>query len=199
MKEIIYSTDKFDVIEKDDQIGIEPNGVMVMVMPFTTDQRGLPLEIGVLNEFNEFRKGNYTNTLITGMSEDEDPDVLSTAQRELNDMAGYDVPESERWYFLGFITGSKMVQQEIPCFACNITGLTPKVKETEEDVNPEDKVATTNVSKFMLIPANDALETDDCFVPTLFMRVFRYIFGYGKDAEAVKSDDIKSEETNTTK
>ena len=47
-KKILYKSDYFDVIKKDDMIGIEPNDLCVVIMPFERDQRGLPKTIGVL-------------------------------------------------------------------------------------------------------------------------------------------------------
>lgn len=177
-KKIVLENEYFNVIEKGDMFGVEPTDLCVVIMPFEKDQRGLPKSLGVLKEFNPMRDGNYSITLVTGRAEGEDPDVLSTAMRELKEESGYDVQDPEKWYYLGLMTGSKVVMQEHPCFAVDITGLT---KETKEGDGTEDE----DKSEFILMPVKDALNTNDAFVPTLFMKIFRYIFGFdlGKDDE----------------
>lgn len=181
-KKVISSTDYFNVIEKDGMFGIEPSDLCVVIMPFERDQRGLPKTIGVLKEYNPMREGNFSMTLITGRAEGEDPDVLSTAIRELKEESGYDVQDTERWFYLGLMTGSKVVMQEHPCFAVDITGLEREEKEgdgTESEAN----------SEYMNLPVKEALNTTDAFVPTLFLKIFRYIFGFDIGKEEESQDD----------
>jgi 8-oxo-dGTP pyrophosphatase MutT (NUDIX family) len=177
-KKVIHKTDYFDVVEKDGMYGIEPSELCVVVMPFERDQRGLPKTLGVLKEYNPMRDGDYSITLITGRADGEDPDVLSTAIRELKEESGFDVQEPDRWFYLGMMTGSKVVMQELPCFAVDITGLVKGEKEGDGSKSEEK-------SKFIQMPVKDALNTNDAFVPTLFMKIFKYIFGFdiGKDEQ----------------
>jgi 8-oxo-dGTP pyrophosphatase MutT (NUDIX family) len=177
-KKVIHKTEYFEVIEKDGMVGIEPIELCVVVMPFERDQRGLPKTLGVLKEYNPMRDGDYSITLVTGRAEGEDPDVLSTAMRELKEESGYDVQDPERWFYLGMMTGSKLVSQELPCFAVDVTGLTKEEKEG-------DGTKSEAKSEFLMMPVKDALNTNDAFVPTLFMKIFKYIFGFdiGKDEE----------------
>lgn len=179
---VLYSTDKFDVLEKDGKVGIEPNALTVAVLPFTRDGRGLPGQLGVLKEYNRIRSKEAV-TVITGKADGEDPDILTAAQRKLMERSGLDVQEPERWYFLGFMTTHKMVNQEIPCFACDITGLSAKdADEDIEDVDP-DAADVDSKPEFMLMNVNQALESDDCFIPTIFMKVFKFIFGFSSGDE----------------
>lgn len=177
-KKVLHKTEHFDVIEIDGMQGIEPSELCVVVMPFERDQRGLPKTLGVLKEYNPLRDGNYSITLVTGRAEGEDPDVLATAIRELKEESGFDVQDPERWFYLGMMTASKLVLQELPCFAVDITGLTKEEKEGDGSKSEEK-------SKFIQMPVKDALNTNDAFVPTLFMKIFKYIFGFdiGKDNE----------------
>lgn len=181
-KEILLNTDQFDVIRKDNKVGIEPSKLTIVIMPYTTDPRGLPMSIGILREFNPFRDGNMSKTLITGVSEDEDPDILGTAQRQLKFESGFDVQDPDRWSFLGFLTTSKNNSGSHPCFACDVTGLEPETPKSD-----------TEKSTFSLVPVKDALDTDDCFVPAIFMKVFRYIFGFasGETEEKTPQDETK--------
>lgn len=189
-KEILYSAEKFDVVEKDGKVGIQPHTLTVAILPFTRDGRGLPGELGVLKEYNRIRSIEAV-TVITGKAEGEDPDILTAAQRKLMERSGIDVQEPERWYFLGFMTTHKMVDQEIPCFACDITGLS--APEPDEEVSDDDDMKP----EFVLMGVNQALESNDCFIPTIFMKVFKYIFGFssgdGNSASPVTEDPNQKE------
>lgn len=173
-KQILYSTKDFDVIDKDGRIGIEPNDLIVAIMPFEKDQRGLPKTIGVIKEYNPLRRGNYSITLITGKAEGEDPDVLSTAIRELQEKGGYHITDITRWHYLGIMTLSKLVDQEIPCFAVDVTGI-ERIKSVEQaEEETEDRIKNV----YMQSTVKEALNTDDSFIPTLFMKMFLYVFGF---------------------
>ncbi len=184
-KKVVFKTKHFDVIEKGSIIGIEPIELCVIVMPFERDANGLPKTIGVLKEYNPLREGNYSVTLVTGRTNDEDPDLLATAMRELKEESGYDVIEHERWCYLGMLTTSKMVEQELPCFAVDVTGLEASKKEGDGTTDEDN-------SSFLLLPTKEALDSNDCFIPALFMKVFKYIFksDISADGEAGDAKDI---------
>jgi 8-oxo-dGTP pyrophosphatase MutT (NUDIX family) len=180
-KKVLHKTKWFDVIQKGSMIGTEVNSINVVVMPFERDLRGLPRTIGVLKEYNPMRENNYSITLVTGTSEEEDPDILTTAKRELKEESGYDVEDIDRWYFLGFLTATKFVKQEHPCFAVDITGIKPEEKTT-------DGSKSEQLSEFMVLPVKQALKTDDCYVPALFMKMFRFIFGFEAEEKDIDDD-----------
>jgi len=167
---ILYETDKINLIERDGVIGVLPLFMNVVIMPFVSDEQGLPLSIGVLMEPNPFREGGQSMTLITGTSEDEDPDLLSTAKRELKEESGFDAQENNRWYYLGSVTSSKFVDHEQPCFAVDVTGL--QKGEAETDGTDKEK----NM-EFKFIPANDVVKAKDIFIPGLFLKLFKYVLG----------------------
>ena len=174
MKEpkILFKNKHFNVIQDGDIVGIEPLDLDVAILAFQRDENGLPKMLGVLREFNPLRTDNFSTTVVTGKSEGEDPDILSTAMREFKEETGYDIPDLDRWYYLGQLTGSKLVKQEHPCFAVDISGLEIDEKEGDEEN-----------SKFKLMPVKDALNGDDCYVLSLFMKIFLYIFGFQTSEE----------------
>lgn len=167
---VLYETDKINLIERDGVIGVMPLFMNVVIMPFVSDEQGLPLSIGVLMEPNPFREGGQSMTLITGSSEEEDPDLLSTAKRELKEESGFDAQENDRWYYLGSVTSSKFVDHEQPCFAVDVTGL--QKGEAETDGSEREK----NM-EFKFIPANDVVKAKDIFIPGLFLKLFKYVLG----------------------
>lgn len=175
-KEILHSNESFNVIKKDGRIGIEPNKLSIVIMPYTSI-RGLPAAIGVIEEVNPFREGGKSTTLITGSSNEEDPDVLGTAQRKLKGETGYDVLDPDRWTFLGFLTTGKDSASSLPCFSCDVTSLEPGVPES-------------GASKFSMLSVNDALNTDDCFISSLFVKAF--VYGFGLSNSNRDSDDTKT-------
>ena len=63
-EKILSSTPRFDVVERDGKVGIRSTVESVIILPFVTDDQGLPLMLGVLKEKNPFREGGYSITLI---------------------------------------------------------------------------------------------------------------------------------------
>lgn len=182
-KKTLFSTKYFDVEDREGIIGMFPYDLSVIIMPYVRGENGLPEKLGVLKEFNPFRNNDYSITLITGMTEGDDPDLFTTAQRELKEESGYEVAAPERWTFLGFLTTSKRVDQEHPCFAVDVTGI--ELPESKEG----DGTEAERKSEFMLVSVKDALESNDCLIPSLFMKIFRYIFGFTMKAQKDEGTD----------
>jgi len=176
-EKVLLNTPKFDVIERGNKAGIVSRVETVMLLPFVADDNGLPLMLGVLKERNLFREGGYCLSLITGTCEDEDPDYLQTAKRELKEESGYDVPDNNKWYFLGTVTATKFVDKEYPCFAIDVTGI--EKGEPETDGSEQEAL-----SSFHFIPANDVVKSKDVFIPALFLKLFKFVVGmdlYNRD------------------
>lgn len=176
-EKILTSTPGFDVIEIDGMTGIRSTSDSVIILPFVTDDQGLPLMLGVLKERNPFREGGYSVTLISGTSDDEDPDFLETAKRELKEESGFDVPDSSKWCFLGTVTASKIVDAEHPCFAVDVTGINRG--EAITDGSEQERL-----SEFIFIPANDVVKSKDVFIPAIFLKLFKFVVGmdlYNRD------------------
>ena len=181
-KEVLHETPYFEVVMNKEMYGVEVADLAVVVMPFEKDKKGLPKSVGILKEYNPMRRGDYSKTLVTGRAEGEDPDVLSTAMRELKEESGYDVTDPDRWYYLGMMTTSKLVDQELPCFAVDVTDI--EIGEAEGDgTESEEK------SEFTMMSVKEALDTDDCFIPTVFMKIFKYIFGFDLDVNTSSVED----------
>lgn len=173
----LTSTPRFDVVEREGKVGIKTTVESVIILPFVTDDQGLPLMLGVLKEKNPFRDGGYSVTLISGTSEEEDPDYLSTAKRELKEESGFSVEDNDKWYFLGTVTASKMVDAEHPCFAVDVTGI--EKGEATTDGSEDERL-----SQFIFIPANDVVKSKDVFVPAIFLKLFKFVVGmdlYNRD------------------
>lgn len=179
-EEIISSSDNFSFIRKNGKVGIKPNFLNVVIMPFTKDSQGLPFLVGVIEESNPFREGGIDINLVTGTTEDEDPDLLSTAKRELLEETGFDVEENERWFYLGNSTSSKFVDHEQPCFAVDITDLV-----REESKEGEDE----KISRFKFIPANDVVKAKNIFIPGIFLKLFKYVMGLDLSGQPKKKDN----------
>ena len=174
---VISSSPRFDVIDRNGHIGIIPKSDSVIILPYISDDSGHPLSIGVLKERNLFREGGFSTTLISGRCEDEDPNFLETAKRELKEESGFSVPDNSKWFFLGTVTASKMVDTEHPCFAVDVTGI--KKGEATTDGSENEKQ-----SEFLFISSNDVVKVKDVFVPALFLKLFKYVVGmdmYNRD------------------
>jgi 8-oxo-dGTP pyrophosphatase MutT (NUDIX family) len=169
-EKIVFKSDGFDVVKEGEYSGIRTKDDSVLILPFISDDRGFPLMLGVLNEKNSFRNGGYSISVISGRPEDEDPNTLATAQRELLEETGFDVTEDERWYFIGTLTGTKFVDSIHPCYAVDITDLTQG--EVKTDGSEQEKLST-----FKLIPTNEIISVEDPFISALFLRIFKYVVG----------------------
>ena len=167
---ILFESPNLNVVERDGRVGVVPTFMNVVVMPFVSDNQGLPLAIGILKEPNPFREGGVSISLITGTSEDADPDLLSTAKRELEEESGFVAEDNSRWYYLGSVTSSKFVDHEQPCFAVDVTGL--EKGEAKGDGSEDEKQM-----EFKFIPANDVVKAKDIFIPGLFLKLFKYVLG----------------------
>lgn len=167
---LLYETPGLNIVERDGRIGVVPTFMNVVIMPFVSDDQGLPLAIGVIREKNPFREGGVTISLITGTSDEEDPDLLTTAKRELLEESGFNAEENERWYYLGSVTSSKFVDHEQPCFAVDVTNL--QKGEAITDGSQEEQEM-----EFKFIPANDVVKAKDIFIPGLFLKLFKYVLG----------------------
>lgn len=166
----LYRSKKFDIIGKGETEGIRTKWDSILILPFTSDDRGFPLMLGVIEEKNEFREGGYSASVISGSPEDEDYDTLTTAKRELSEETGFDVKEEERWYFIGTLTGTKFVDSVHPCFAVDVSGITPS--EPKTDGSEQEKL-----SKFRFINSNEVVYLEDPFIPSMFLRIFKYVVG----------------------
>jgi len=167
---VLYSTPTFDVIEREGFTGIKSTVEPVVILPYISDDQGLPLMLGVLKERNPYRDGGYSIAPITGTSDEEDPDYLSTAKRELKEESGYEIDDNSKWFFLGTVTATKMVDCEHPCFAVDVTGI--EKGEATTDGSEQEKL-----SKFVFIPANDVVKSKDVFIPALFLKLFKFVVG----------------------
>ena len=167
---ILFESPNLNVVERDGRVGVVPTFMNVVVMPFVSDEQGLPLAIGILKEPNPFREGGFSVSLITGTSEDDDPDLLSTAKRELEEESGFKADDNSRWYYLGSVTSSKFVDHEQPCFAVDVTGLEKGEAKTDDSEDEKQMV-------FKFIPANDVVKAKDIFIPGLFLKLFKYVLG----------------------
>lgn len=167
---ILYSGPKFDVVDLDGSQGVISTIETVLVLPFISDDQGLPLMLGVMKEKNPFREGGFSISPISGTCEIEEPDYLDTAKRELKEESGFDVQDSQKWFFLGTVTSSKFVDKEYPCFAVDVTGLEKGEAITDGSENEKS-------SSFIFIPANDVVKTKDVFIPALFLKLFKFVVG----------------------
>ena len=169
-EKVLLDTGWFEVLEKDGSFGIRPHHLNVIVFPYILGATGLPEEVILVKEKNKFRKGGEHISLVTGDAEGEDPDVLSSAQRELKEETGYDVTDTNRWTYLGLITTSKILEQEQPAFACDVSGISRKEPEGDGSKAEEQM-------KVLVMPIREALDLPDAYIPALFVKVFKYVFG----------------------
>jgi 8-oxo-dGTP pyrophosphatase MutT (NUDIX family) len=168
---LLFENKLFRVEERNGYTGMVPLFTNVVIMPFISDEQGLPLSIGVLKEPNPFRDGGMSISLITGTTEEEDPDLLSTAKRELKEESGYDVQDNKRWFYLGSVTASKFVDHEQPCFAVDVTDV------VKGEPNPDNN-EKENTMEFKFISANDVVKHKDIFIPGLFLKLFKFVLGF---------------------
>lgn len=163
--------DKFDVVDVDGFIGIKLKTMSVAVMPFTIDENGMIDTIGLLKEYNPFREGDYSHTLITGTIDYEDDSLLYTAKRELKEEGGYEIPDTdnEKWIYLGNFYPYKDSDRQIPTFAVDVTGI--KAGEPKTDGTKKEKL-----SSLEMIASNNIMITEEMLPLSAFLRLFNYFY-----------------------
>lgn len=167
-KETIHQTKRFDVVKRNKKVGIEIKKVTVGVLPYTISDNMLSA-VGVLNEFNSFRKGQYCNTLITGTLEADDLDLLTCAIRELEEEGGYVQKDVDQWVFLGSFKLSKASNEEINVYAVNVTGI-------EQGQAKGDGSKKEELSRLRMSNINDAILTDEALFLASFLRLFDFFY-----------------------
>jgi len=174
-EKILFETPKFNIVDRDGNHGIVSTIETVMVIPFISDDQGLPLMVGVMKEKNQFRDGGFTVSLLTGTCDSEDPDYLETAKRELAEETGYSVDDNSKWNFLGSLNSVKFLDKEFVCFSVDVSNIQKGERiDSEENRN----------SEFHFIPANDVVKSNDVFIPALFLKLFKFVVGmdlYNRD------------------
>lgn len=174
-EKILLETPKFNIVDRDGNHGIVSTIETVMVIPFISDDQGLPLMVGVMKEKNQFRDGGFTVSLLTGTCDSEDPDYLENAKRELMEETGYSVDDNSKWNFLGSLNSVKFLDKEFACFSVDVSNI-----QRGERVDSEEN----RNSEFHFIPANDVVKSNDVFIPALFLKLFKFVVGmdlYNRD------------------
>ena len=167
-KETLFESKRFDVVKRDNKVGIEIKKVTIGVLPYVISDNMLS-SIGVLHEYASFRKGKYTNTLITGTLEADDQDLLQCAIRELEEEGGFVQTDVDSWVFLGSFKLSKASTEEINVFAVNVTGI--EQKEAQGDGSKKEEL-----SSLKMMQINDAILTDEAIFLASFLRLFDFFY-----------------------
>lgn len=165
---ILQKTKNKEIVDIDGHLYIRQINPGVIIMPYTLDANGIPIEIGIISEILEQRPGGIAKTLISGTPDDEDINIFQTAIRELKEEAGFDIVDIKKWSFLGTLYTSKLILNANPCFAVDITGFSQVKKDPDGDKEKD--------SKFELIGIEEALNLDDCLISTLFIKTFKDLF-----------------------
>ena len=171
---VIQKTKNREVIDIDGHLFVRQINPGVIIMPYTLDDNGYPVKIGVISEVLDQRPGGMAKTLITGSQDDSDDNIFQTAVRELKEESGFDISDLKRWKFLGSLYTSKLVINSNPCFSVNITALVADEKETDGSQDEKD-------TKFELISVDEALDLDDSLVSTLFIKTFKDLFNKNQE------------------
>lgn len=189
---ILFENKWFKIIDRTDEnganmVGIQPTGINVVVLPYTVDKDGFIQELGIVEEVNPLWGEGRHITAISGNVEEIDDDILLGAMRELLEESGIQADDSERWIYLGTIHNSKVVSQEQPVFAVDVTGLEIGIKSGDGTINEQ-------LSEFKLMPVKQALfECKDVFIPTIFIRLFRDVLESSFTPNSDAPADPKSE------
>jgi hypothetical protein len=172
----LFTDQWFDVVEVKGQTGIKTNKMSVAVLPYRVDSNSMISEIGLLNELNYFREGNFCQTLITGTIDYEDDSLLLTAIRELKEEGGFELSESDndRWIFLGPIYPYKNSDQMIPVFAVDVTGL-------EQKDHVGDGTDKEELSKLEMVSVGNGIASDESLVLSSFVRLFNFMYAKTMD------------------
>jgi hypothetical protein len=148
----LYQDNQINLSNDESGYSITHNNPHVLVLPYITSEN-YPDKIGVV----------YINKQIEAITievSEDDVDIFDTAKRGLLDKTGFIVKDTDKWDFLGPINPSYLVKDNNPSFSVDITGLVADVPE-ETDNN------------FKLIPINEALDSNNAILHSLFLKTFQ--------------------------
>jgi len=158
-----------DIIDINGHVGQKMKSMSVAVMPYTVDSNNMIENVGLLKEFNEFREGDFSYTLITGTIDYEDDSLLFTAKRELLEEGGFEQTENIKWVYLGSFFPYKDSDRQIPTFAVDVTGLEQKEPQTDGSKKEE-------LSKLEMLPASNIMITEEALPLAAYLRLFNYFY-----------------------
>lgn len=159
----------FQIIEKDGYHAIKYKKPGVVVMTYQLDENQLLDKIGVVKEKNPFKSEGYHMGIIMGSVEPDDKSLLKRAKIETLEEAGYDVPDDERWSFLGELYTDKMVIDPVHCFAVNLTGL--------EGIAPSGDGSTHEEGiEFLMLPLSEIYQVNDSILQSCFFKLFNNLY-----------------------
>ena len=167
-KDILYESKRFDVVKIDSKTGIDVKKVTVGVLPYVIAD-GLLSSVGVLHEYNNFRKGGYCDTIITGTLEPDDSSLLSCAIRELNEEGGYDQTDVDKWIFLGMFKLSKGSNEEINVFGVDVSDI--EQVDAKGDGSKKEQLSSLRMTQI-----NDAILTDESLFLASYLRLFDFFY-----------------------
>jgi len=167
-KEILYQSKRFDVTKRGSKIGFETKKVTIGVLPYVV-ANSLLSSIGVLHEFNQYRKGDFCDTIITGTLDPDDKDLLSCAMRELEEEGGFIQEDVDKWMFLGTFRLSKKSNEEVNVFAVDVSDI-------EQGNAKGDGSKSENLSSLRMSQINDAILTDESIFLASYLRLFDFFY-----------------------
>ena len=171
-KEVLYEAKRFDIVRRDTKVGMEMKKVTVGVIPYVVAD-GLLSSVGLLHEYNSFRRGKYCDTIITGTVDADDVDLLHCAIRELEEEGGFVVTDVDQWVFLGGFRLSKGSNEEIQVFAVNVS-------DEEQGEAKGDGSKQEELSKLKMTQINDAILTDESLFLASYLRLFDFFYQKSK-------------------
>lgn len=171
---LLYKNDWFKIVERwyDGAMmsGIEiPDGVVVL--PYETTPQGIITKLGIRYEMNPLKGTELVTTAITGGIDDKDETPWHGAVREMKEETGYVIEDPEKWIYLGKIDMHKVVRQVDYTYAVNVTGIKPIPNPSGDGTVNEQK------SKFQMESLSTALEVNDAYILSMFMKLFLRLYG----------------------
>lgn len=154
----------FKIESREGHYVLRHNHLSVVIIPYTVDNKDLLDEIGVVTEKHPYMIGGYYTGAATGTVEDDDETLLNRAQQELTEETGYEIPDDEKWIYLGEFS-SKITASPVYGFAVDVTGQTRKTPETDGSIQEKG-------IKFEMLPINKLIDISDTLLQACFFKLF---------------------------
>jgi 8-oxo-dGTP pyrophosphatase MutT (NUDIX family) len=155
----------FEIVDKEGFHAIVSKNSGVAVLVYSLDEEGVLDKIGIVTEKNpHFPEKTYSG-LVMGSIEPEDPSLLSRAKAELVEESGYDVPEKDRWDFLGEIYTSKLFPESIYCYSVDVTEI-PRTAPSGDGSKQEKGI------EFSMVPLSKVRQIPDSIFQSCFFKLF---------------------------
>ena len=162
-KTIVLEGEFEDVVEVQNHYYLVSKKNRVAVVPYTIDGKGLLDKIGVVKDYNYLTE-EYNFTIINGYITTDDGTNLVAANRILHDVTHLDMPNADKWMYLGELFNTLTSDSALEVYCVDLTN--KNLKETKK----------SEAMEFEFVDSFTVITSDDTLLLSSYFRLFNYFY-----------------------